>query len=47
MMNSAIQVFGLKKSYDNNIVLNGLNFNIEKGETFALLGVNGAGNDSS
>ena len=43
MMNSAIQVFGLKKSYDNNIVLNGLNFNIEKGETFALLGVNGAG----
>ncbi len=43
MMNSAIQVFGLKKSYDNNIILNGLDFNIEKGETFALLGVNGAG----
>ena len=42
-MNSAIQVCGLKKSYDNNKVLNGLDFDIEKGETFALLGVNGAG----
>ena len=42
-MNSAIQVRGLKKSYGSNIVLNGLNFEIEKGETFALLGVNGAG----
>lgn len=42
MMNSAIQVRGLKKSYDNNIVLNGLDFQIEKGEIFALLGVNGA-----
>ncbi len=42
-MNSAIQICGLKKSYDNNIVLKGLDFDIEKGETFALLGVNGAG----
>ncbi len=42
-MNSAIQVCGLKKSYDSNIVLNGLDFEIEKGETFALLGINGAG----
>ncbi|MCI9405995.1 MAG: ABC transporter ATP-binding protein, partial [Oscillospiraceae bacterium] len=42
-MNRAIQVCGLKKSYDSNIVLNGLDFEIEKGETFALLGVNGAG----
>lgn len=42
-MNSAIQVRGLKKSYDSNIVLNGLDFDIEKGETFAFLGVNGAG----
>lgn len=42
-MNSAIQVYGLKKSYDNNLVLNGLDFEIEKGEIFALLGVNGAG----
>lgn len=43
MMNNAIQVRGLKKSYGSNIVLNGLDFEIEKGETFALLGVNGAG----
>ncbi len=42
-MNSAIQVRGLKKSYGSNIVLDGLDFDIEKGETFALLGVNGAG----
>ena len=42
-MNSAIQVRGLKKSYGSNMVLNGLDFEIEKGETFALLGVNGAG----
>ena len=42
-MNRAIQVRGLKKSYGSNIVLNGLDFEIEKGETFSLLGVNGAG----
>lgn len=42
-MNRAIQVRGLKKSYGSNIVLDGLDFDIEKGETFALLGVNGAG----
>ena len=40
MMDSAIQVYGLKKSYGSNIVLKGLDFEIEKGETFALLGVN-------
>lgn len=39
-MNGAIQVYGLKKSYGGNIVLKGLDFEIEKGETFALLGVN-------
>ena len=42
-MNSAIQVRGLKKSYGRDIVLNGLDFEIKKGEIFALLGVNGAG----
>lgn len=42
-MNSAIQVRGLKKSYGSKIVLGGLNFEIGKGEIFALLGVNGAG----
>lgn len=42
-MNHAIQVRGLKKSYDRNIVLGGLDFEINKGEIFALLGINGAG----
>lgn len=42
-MNRAIQVRGLKKSYGSSIVLGGLDLEIEKGETFALLGVNGAG----
>ena len=33
----------IKESYGSNVVLNGLDFQIEKGEIFALLGVNGAG----
>ena len=43
MMNSAIQVRELKKSYGSHMVLKGLDFQIEMGEIFALLGVNGAG----
>lgn len=42
-MSNAIQVRELKKSYGSHIVLKGLNFQIESGEIFALLGVNGAG----
>ncbi|WP_310602440.1 ABC transporter ATP-binding protein [Anaerosporobacter sp.] len=42
-MSYAIQVEGLEKSYNNHTVLNGLNFNVLKGEIFALLGVNGTG----
>ncbi len=42
-MSYAIQINNLKKSYGNNDVLKGLNFNVIKGEIFALLGVNGAG----
>lgn len=42
-MKSAIQVCALKKSYDGHMVLKGLNLQIEKGEIFALLGINGAG----
>lgn len=42
-MSSAIQVRELKKSYGSHIVLKGLDFQIESGEIFALLGVNGAG----
>ena len=42
-MNDAIQVRELKKSYGSHMVLKGLDFQIEKGEIFALLGVNGEG----
>ena len=42
-MKGTIQVRDLKKSYGSHIVLKGLDFQIEKGEIFALLGVNGAG----
>ena len=42
-MKDAIQVCELKKSYGSHMILKGLDFQIEKGEIFALLGVNGAG----
>ena len=42
-MKDAIQVRGVKKSYGNKMVLRSLDFQIGKGEIFALLGVNGAG----
>ena len=43
MMHHAIQVSGLKKSYGSHMVLKGMNLQIERGEVFSLLGVNGAG----
>lgn len=46
-MNTAIQVNGLTKSYGSHKVLKGLDFQIKKGEIFALLGVNGAGKTTS
>ncbi len=42
-MSGVIQVYDLKKSYGNHVVLKGLNFHVEHGEIFAILGVNGAG----
>lgn len=42
-MKDAIQVRQLKKSYGSHMVLKEIDFQIEKGEIFALLGVNGAG----
>ncbi len=42
-MNPAITVSGLKKSYKKNAVLKGVNFTVEGGTVFALLGSNGAG----
>ena len=42
-MENAIQVAGLKKSYNKLQVLKGVDFEVEKGKIFALLGSNGAG----
>ncbi|KSU82062.1 ABC-2 type transport system ATP-binding protein [Fictibacillus enclensis] len=43
MQNQSIQVKGLQKSYKNLHVLKGVDFEVEKGSIFALLGSNGAG----
>ena len=42
-MEKAIQVKGLQKSYKQLHVLKGVDFEVEKGSVFALLGSNGAG----
>ncbi|MED1785695.1 ATP-binding cassette domain-containing protein [Brevibacillus fortis] len=43
MQNKSIQVKGLQKSYKQHQVLKGVDFEVEKGSIFALLGSNGAG----
>ena len=43
MQNISIQVKGLQKSYQQLHVLKGVDFEVEKGSIFALLGSNGAG----
>ena len=43
MQNIAIQVKDIQKSYKKLAVLKGVNFNVERGSIFALLGSNGAG----
>lgn len=43
MQNQAIQVNGLQKSYEKLHVLKGVDFEVEEGSIFALLGSNGAG----
>jgi len=43
MQNLSIQSKGLQKSYKQLHVLNGVDFEVEKGSIFALLGSNGAG----
>ncbi|HJP95962.1 MAG TPA: ATP-binding cassette domain-containing protein [Candidatus Saccharimonadales bacterium] len=42
-MKSAITVNGLAKAFKNNPVLKGVDFTVQSGEIFALLGSNGAG----
>ena len=42
-MEKAIQVNGLQKSYQKLHVLKGVDFEVENGSVFVLLGSNGAG----
>lgn len=42
-MQSMIEVSGLRKSYGDLCILNGISLSIAKGEVFGLLGANGAG----
>mgnify|MGYP001029196380 CR=1 FL=1 len=46
-MKEAIKISNLTKSYGTHVVLNGLDFCVQQGEIFALLGVNGAGKTTS
>jgi ABC-2 type transport system ATP-binding protein len=43
MTDSAVHVLGLEKSYKDLQVLRGVDFDVERGSIFALLGSNGAG----
>ena len=40
---NAVEVSGLRKSYDGNEAVRGISFEIAAGEVFGLLGPNGAG----
>jgi ABC-2 type transport system ATP-binding protein len=42
-INASINVKGLRKSFKGNEVLKGVDFDVRRGEIFALLGSNGAG----
>ncbi len=43
MTKDALRIDGLEKRYGAQLVLQGLNLRVQRGEIFALLGVNGAG----
>ena len=40
---AAIEVSGLRKSFGNHVVLDGIDLSVPAGSVFALLGPNGAG----
>jgi ABC-2 type transport system ATP-binding protein len=43
MERKIVSVLNLVKTYDNLTALNGISFDVDKGEVFGLLGPNGAG----
>lgn len=43
MSDDVIHVKGLKKSFNNNVVVNGIDLNVKRGEVFGFLGPNGSG----
>lgn len=43
MRSSAIAVSGLRKAYGDNVVLDGIDFDVAAGSVFSMLGPNGAG----
>jgi ABC-2 type transport system ATP-binding protein len=43
MADTILEVKNLQKSYDDKKVVNGISFNVKKGEIFGILGPNGAG----
>jgi ABC-2 type transport system ATP-binding protein len=43
MNSSAIAVTGLRKAYGDNVVLDGIDFEVASGSVFSMLGPNGAG----
>lgn len=48
MMNYALEIKGLKKTYDNGFeALKGIDLKVKKGDFFALLGANGAGKSTA
>src|SRR6185503_16780680 len=44
---NAIAVRGLKKSYGATVAVDGISFDVARGETFGLLGPNGAGKSTT
>ena len=46
-MSNIIEVFNLKKSYQETAAVKDLSFTIKKGELFSLLGPNGAGKSTT
>ncbi len=47
MMDGAIRIEGLTKSYGEKLALNGLDLTVERGEIFGFLGGNGAGKSTT